>query len=180
MCSFSFGRRGHVHGVGSAKSHFLTQNEWWKSIQLELWAQQSQLLRVMASKLLAAASPCPPRGPMGSISPAAALKNQFKTSPRLSLFPCFAALTFSPWITQRWIGRMPLPEHHSVFWGRIWGFWVEAAASELPGADLLPAQGLNHLFLGLLAKRDGFSTQPSRRSRCHFRVAFDHQLVKPS
>jgi len=117
---------------------------------------------------------------MGSISPATVLTNLFKTSCKVSLLPRFAAPAFSPSITQGCIGRMPLPEQHSVFWGRIWGFWVEVAASELPGADSLLAQGLNHLFLSLLAKRDGFSTQSSRGSRMLFRMAFDHWSAKPS
>ena len=134
----------------------------------------------MANKPLAAASPCHRMAPRAASPQPPRSKTGTKPVPGSASFPASLLLPFplgSPDVALA--GRL-FQSITPCFRGRIWGFWVEAAASELPSAELLPAPGLNHLFLGLLAKRDGFSTQPSRRSRCHFRMAFDHQSVKPS
>lgn len=158
--------------MGQQRGIFLTPNEWWKSVQPELWAQQSRLPRTTANKPLAAASPCHHTAPRAASPQPMRSKTSSKPVPGSASSPAS-----SPRITQYCVGRTPLPQHGSAFWGRIWGFWVEAAVSEPPGADSLLAQGLNHLLLGLLAKR--FSTQPSRRTCCHFRVVFDRLSVKP-
>lgn len=48
---------------------------------------------------------------------------------------------------------MPLPEHQSMVWDRIWGLGVEAAVLEMPGINLLPSLGLNYLFVHLPDKK---------------------------
>lgn len=149
-------------------------------MQLELWTQQSQLPRMIADKPLAAASPCDCMAPWAASPQPPRSKTSSKPVPGSASFPSSLLLPFS--LESPNVALQDASSRASLrVWGRIWRFWVEAAVPELPGADSPPAQGLNHLFLGLLAKRDGFSTQPRRRrSRCHFRMAFDHWSVKPS